>query len=53
MLNLVKWGVDNWGKTYWAAIPEQIIIIYWKWQKHVTLKHRTHSDQGFSQIILS
>ena len=36
MLNLVKWGVDNWGKTYWAAIPDQIIIIYWKWQKHVT-----------------
>ena len=36
MLNLVKWGVDNWGKTYWAAIPDKIIIIYWKWQKHVT-----------------
>ena len=50
MLNLVKWGVDNWGKTYWAAIPEQIIIIYWKWQKHVT-QSNTHSEQGFSQNI--
>ena len=54
MLNLVKWGVDNWGKTYWAAIPEQIIIIYWKWQKHVTQSNTALTQsKDFHKIFLS